>query len=82
LDARNGHQRWNITAGVVDVYQLNAPVIAPNGHIYIASDTPSTTTDDYSQYIGRHMEEIEQTSGNAIWNVSFSSEIGGYVLVL
>ena len=49
------------------------PVVT-NGHIYIATSTKP-------QYPGRQLEMVNQASGKTLWEKSFSSQIGGYVVV-
>lgn len=69
--ANHGKILWNITAGSQD-YSYT-PVVT-NGHIYIATSTAP-------QYPGRQLEMVKQANGKTLWKKTFSSQIGGYVVV-
>lgn len=71
FNASNGQIRWNATAGDQDFYYT--PVVS-NGHIYIAAASNPALG-------GRQMEMLNQANGHQIWKKSFSSPIGGYVVV-
>ena len=55
-----------------DLYSYT-PVVT-NGHIYIATSTEP-------QYPGRQLEMVNQANGKTLWKQTFSSQIGGYVVV-
>ncbi len=69
--ATHGKILWNITAGSQD-YSYT-PVVT-NGHIYIATSTKP-------QYPGRQLEMVNQANGKTLWKKTFSSQIGGYLVV-
>ncbi|HEX7737986.1 MAG TPA: PQQ-binding-like beta-propeller repeat protein [Ktedonobacteraceae bacterium] len=71
VNANHGNILWNAPAGSQDVGY--APVVT-NGHIYIAASTKP-------QYPGRQMEMVDQSNGKTLWEKTFSSQIGGYVIV-
>lgn len=71
LSVNHGHMLWNITAGSQD-YSYT-PVVT-NGHIYIATSTQP-------QYPGRQLEMVNQANGKMLWEKTFSSQIGGYVVI-
>jgi outer membrane protein assembly factor BamB len=71
FNASHGNILWSVTAGSQDVGYT--PVVT-NGSIYIAAS-------DQPQYPGRQMEMVDQTSGKTLWEKTFSSQIGGYVVV-
>jgi len=69
--ATHGKMLWTITAGSQD--SRYTPVVT-NGHIYIATSTEP-------QYPGRQLEMVNQANGKTLWKKTFSSQIGGYVVV-
>ncbi len=69
--ANHGKILWNIAAGSQD--SSYTPVVT-NGHIYIAASTAP-------QYPGRQLEMVNQANGKTLWEKTFSSQIGGYVVV-
>ncbi|HEU5382907.1 MAG TPA: PQQ-binding-like beta-propeller repeat protein [Ktedonobacteraceae bacterium] len=71
FDGNHGNILWSVAAGSQDVGY--APVVT-NGSIYIAAT-------DQPQYPGRQIEMVDQTSGKTLWKTSFSSQIGGYVVI-
>ena len=71
LTANHGKLLWTITAGSQD--DRYTPVVT-HGHIYIA-----TSPDPRSP--GRQLEMVNQANGKTLWKKSFSSQVGGYVVV-
>jgi outer membrane protein assembly factor BamB len=72
FSANSGKILWSVTAGSQN-YSYT-PVVT-NGHIYIANGASA------AQYPGKQMEMVDQANGKTLWEKSFPSQIGGYVVV-